>query len=40
MAYSDFILEKAATDLGITTQEADLFPQLVCDRLSDKFNYY
>jgi hypothetical protein len=28
MAYSDFTLEKAAADLGITTQEADLFTQL------------
>lgn len=29
MAYSDFTLEKAAAVLGITTQEADLFPKLV-----------
>jgi hypothetical protein len=29
MAYSDFTLEKATAVLGITTQEADLFPQLV-----------
>lgn len=29
MAYSDFTLEKAAAVLGITTQAADLFPQLV-----------
>lgn len=29
MAYSDFTLEKAAAVLEITTQEADLFPQLV-----------
>ncbi|MCC5637338.1 hypothetical protein LC593_16005 [Nostoc sp. CHAB 5844] len=29
MAYSDFTLEKAVTNLGIITQEADLFPQLV-----------
>ncbi|HEY9798994.1 MAG TPA: hypothetical protein V6D25_01445 [Leptolyngbyaceae cyanobacterium] len=29
MAYSDFTLEKAAAVLGITTQEADLFPELV-----------
>ncbi|MEH1937721.1 MAG: hypothetical protein V7L14_29255 [Nostoc sp.] len=29
MVYSDFTLEKVAAVLGITTQEADLFPKLV-----------
>ncbi|MEH1820381.1 MAG: hypothetical protein V7L31_15100 [Nostoc sp.] len=29
MAYSDFTLEKVSAVLGITTQEADLFPKLV-----------
>ncbi|MEH2086280.1 hypothetical protein [Nostoc sp.] len=29
MEYSDFTLEKVSAVLGITTQEADLFPKLV-----------